>query len=140
MAEWKNGLADVKEGDVQGGLARVGAVAHAAARVGWEGTGVTAFREASMVAAAAMDYAAAADFIREGVRYSDSIEQSHCAHVMRATLAMVSWAGARSARGGGSGATGHLGQGLPARRHDGAVGPRATRPCHAASSTMRRPS
>ena len=95
MAEWKNGLADVKEGDVQGGLARVGAVAHAAARVGWEGTGVTAFREASMVAAAAMDYAAASDFIREGVRYSDSIEQSHCAHVMRATLAMVSWAGAR---------------------------------------------
>ena len=94
MAEWKNGLADVKEGDVQGGLARVGAVARAAARVGWEGTGVTAFREASMVAAAAMDYAAAADFIREGVRYSDSIEQSHCAHVMRATLAMVSWAGA----------------------------------------------
>ena len=94
MAEWKNGLADVKEGDVQGGLARVAAIAHAAARVGWEGTGVTAFREASMVAAAAMDYVAAADFIREGVRYSDSIEQSHCAHVMRATLAMVSWAGA----------------------------------------------
>ena len=96
MAEWKNGLADVKDGDVQGGLARVGAVARAAARVGWEGTGVTAFREASMVAAAAMDYTAAADFIREGVRYSDSIEQSHCAHVMRATLAMVSWAGAHA--------------------------------------------
>jgi DNA-binding CsgD family transcriptional regulator len=94
VAQWKNGLADVMEGDVQGGLARVGAVAHAAERVGWEATGVTAFREASMVAAAALDYEAASRFIGEGVRYADSIEQSHCAHVMRATLAMVSWAGA----------------------------------------------
>jgi DNA-binding CsgD family transcriptional regulator len=93
VAEWKNGLADVMEGDVQGGLARVGAVAHAAETAGWESTSVTAFREASTVAAAALDYDAASHWIGEGVRYADSIEQSHCAHVMRATLAMVAWAG-----------------------------------------------
>jgi DNA-binding CsgD family transcriptional regulator len=54
---------------------------------------VTAFREASTVAASALDYATAVHWIGEGVRYADSVEQSHCAHVMRATLAMVSWAG-----------------------------------------------
>ena len=81
-------------GDLDVGIARVGAVAHAAVRQGWESTGVTAFREASTAAAAALDYPAAVRWIDEGVRYADSIEQSHCAHVMRATLAMVSWAAA----------------------------------------------
>ena len=94
VADWKSGLSDVIEGDVQRGLARVGDVAHAAERMGWESTGVTAFREASTVAAAALDYSAAVRWIGEGLRYADSIEQSHCAHVMRSTLAMVSWAGA----------------------------------------------
>jgi len=94
VAEWKNALADAMEGHVQAGIARVGHVAHAAMRAGWEATGVTAFREASTVAAASLDYGAAVHWIDEGVRYADSIEQSHCAHVMRATMAMVSWAGA----------------------------------------------
>ena len=94
VAEWKAGTADVIAGDVQGGLARVGDVAYEAERRGWEGSGVTAFREASSVAASALDYRAAVHWIDAGVRYSDSIEQSHCAHVMRSTLAVVSWAGA----------------------------------------------
>src|SRR6187397_857234 len=94
VAEWKEGLAEAMDGNVQTGLARVGAVAFEAAREGWEGTGVTAFREASTIAASALDYAAAERWIGEGVRYADSVEQSHCAHVMRSTQAMVSWAGA----------------------------------------------
>ncbi len=94
VAEWKYGLADMLEGVLDVGIARVGTVAHAAVRAGWESTGVTAFREASTAAAAALDYRAAVHWIDEGIRYADSIEQSHCAHVMRATLAMVSWAGA----------------------------------------------
>src|SRR6478672_9704718 len=93
VAAWKAGLADVLDGDVQAGLARVGDLAYEAERRGWEGSGVTAFREASSVAASALDYRAAVHWIDEGVRYSDSIEQSHCAHVMRSTLAVVSWAG-----------------------------------------------
>ena len=94
VAEWKQGLADGLDGAIEAGIARMGHVAHAAMAEGWESTGVTAFREASTVAAGALDYAAAVHWIDEGVRYADSIEQSHCAHVMRATLAMVSWAGA----------------------------------------------
>jgi DNA-binding CsgD family transcriptional regulator len=94
VAEWKNGLADGLDGDIAAGIARMGAIAHAAVAAGWEGTGVTAFREASTVAANALDYQTAVHWIDEGVRYADSVEQSHCAHVMRATLAMVSWAGA----------------------------------------------
>jgi DNA-binding CsgD family transcriptional regulator len=92
IADWKDGLADAIDGDVRAGLARVGAVAFEAAGKGWEGTGVTAFREASTVAASALDYHAAEGWITEGVRYADSIEQSHCAHLMRSTRAMVSWA------------------------------------------------
>jgi DNA-binding CsgD family transcriptional regulator len=42
-----------------------------------------------------MDYAGAERFIAEGLRYADQIEQSHCAHVMSATSAMVAWAGGR---------------------------------------------
>ena len=94
IAEWKSGLADGLAGDVHAGIARMGDVAHAAVALGWESTGVTAFREASTVAASALDYPAAVRWIDEGMRYADSIEQSHCAHVMRATLAMVSWAAA----------------------------------------------
>ncbi len=56
VAAWKAGLADVLDGDVQGGLARVGDLAYEAERRGWEGSGVTAFREASSVAASALDY------------------------------------------------------------------------------------
>jgi len=40
-----------------------------------------------------MDYRAAAYWIGEGLRYADSIEQSHCAHVMSANSAIVAWAG-----------------------------------------------
>ncbi|HEV8402051.1 MAG TPA: AAA family ATPase [Candidatus Limnocylindrales bacterium] len=94
IADWKSGLADGLDGHVRDGIGRIGDVAHAAVAAGWESTGVTAFREASTIAAGALDYATAVHWIEEGVRYADSIEQSHCAHVMRATLAMVSWAAA----------------------------------------------
>lgn len=92
VADWKEGFADVVAGEVQAGLARVGDVALAAERAGLESTGVSAFRDAATLAANALDYGAAARWIGEGLRYADSIEQSHCAHVMSATSAMVSWA------------------------------------------------
>jgi DNA-binding CsgD family transcriptional regulator len=55
---------------------------------------VSAYRDAATLAVSAMDYAEAARSINAGVRYADSIEQSHCAHVMSATSALVAWAGA----------------------------------------------
>ena len=95
IADWKSGKADFAEGDVLRGLRRVGDAALAAERAGQESTGVSAFRDASVMAMSAMEYAEATRWINAGLRYADSIEQSHCAHVMSATSAIVSWAGAR---------------------------------------------
>jgi DNA-binding CsgD family transcriptional regulator/tetratricopeptide (TPR) repeat protein len=95
VVDWKDGVIDVVTGDVVVGMDRVGGTAHAAVAAGDEGIGVSAFRDAATLAARAMDYRDATRWINEGLRYADSIEQSHCAHVMSATGAMVSWADAR---------------------------------------------
>ena len=92
VADWKDAIADFVDGRVDAGLAAVGRVALAAERAGYESTGVSAFRDASTMSMLAMDYAGAARWIQSGLRYADSIEQSHCAHVMSATSAIVSWA------------------------------------------------
>jgi DNA-binding CsgD family transcriptional regulator len=91
-AQWKEGLIEVVEGDVQGGVATISGVATAAERDGLEATGVSSYRDAALMAATGMDYPAAKHWLTAGLRYADSIEQSHCAHVMRATSAMVYWA------------------------------------------------
>jgi DNA-binding CsgD family transcriptional regulator len=94
VADWKEGIADFLDGDVETGLARVGDAALTAERAGFESTGVSAFRDASTLALFAMDYPQATRWIEAGLRYADTIEQSHCAHVMSANSAMVAWAGA----------------------------------------------
>ncbi len=93
VVAWKEGYADAVGDSAEAGLARVGEVALAAERRGWESTGVSAFRDAATLAANALDYAGATRWIGEGLRYADSIEQSFCAHIMNSTAAMVSWAG-----------------------------------------------
>jgi DNA-binding CsgD family transcriptional regulator len=95
VVDWKDGVIDVIAGDIAVGMSRVGDAALGAEAAGYESTGVSAFRDAATLAARAMDYQEATRWINEGLRYADSIEQSHCAHVMSATGAMVSWAGAR---------------------------------------------
>jgi DNA-binding CsgD family transcriptional regulator len=55
--------------------------------------GVSAYRDAGLLAMLAMEYGAASRMLAQGRRYADSIEQSHCAHVMTATSSMVAWAG-----------------------------------------------
>jgi len=95
VVDWKDGVIDVITGDIAVGMARVGDAAHSAEAAGYESTGVSAFRDAATLAVRAMDYRGATRWINEGLRYADSIEQSHCAHVMSATGAMVSWADAR---------------------------------------------
>jgi DNA-binding CsgD family transcriptional regulator len=94
-ADWKEGVLDVMTGNVAAGMARVGDAAHSAEAAGYESTGVSAFRDAATLAARSLSYQEATRWINEGLRYADSIEQSHCAHVMSATGAMVSWAEAR---------------------------------------------
>ena len=92
FADWKEAMLDVVEGDVQAGLTTIGEIAVAAEQAGYESSGVSAYRDAGLMAMMAMEYAAATRWITAGVRYADSIEQSHCAHVMAATSAVVSWA------------------------------------------------
>lgn len=76
-------------------LDRMAAVAREARERGFEDCGVTAYRDASVAAARVMDYRRAGELIEEGMRYADSIEQSHCAHIMAATGALVAWADGR---------------------------------------------
>jgi hypothetical protein len=95
MVDWKEGVIDIVEGEIGAGIARVGDAAHRAEAVGFEETGVSAFRDAATYAARSLDYLGSARWINEGLRYADAIEQSHCAHVMSATGAMVAWADSR---------------------------------------------
>jgi DNA-binding CsgD family transcriptional regulator len=95
VVDWKQGVIDLIAGEIAVGINRVGEAALGAERAGYEEVGVSAFRDAATLSARAMDYRGATRWLNEGLRYADSIEQSHCAHVMSATAAMVSWAEAR---------------------------------------------
>jgi DNA-binding CsgD family transcriptional regulator len=90
--DWKIGHVDVALGQVERGLTRIGTIALDAERAGDETTGVSAFRDAAQLSAEVMDYAAAMRWVDRGVRYADSIEQSYCAHIMKATSALAAWA------------------------------------------------
>lgn len=87
-------MVDVLEGRVAAGLDGIAAAALEARRAGFEDIGVTAFRDAATMAVRTMDYARANRSIADGLRYADAIEQSHCRHVLAATSALASWAGA----------------------------------------------
>jgi DNA-binding CsgD family transcriptional regulator len=93
--EWHEGVLEVMTGDPDAGIARITAAAHVAEKAGFEMTGVTAFRDASVWASRTMDYDTATGLIDEGLRYADQIEQSHCAHLMSATGALIAWGDAR---------------------------------------------
>jgi DNA-binding CsgD family transcriptional regulator/tetratricopeptide (TPR) repeat protein len=89
------GVLDALDGSVGNGLDRIADVAREARERGFEDAGVTAYRDAAVMAARAMEYRRAGALIEEGLRYADAIEQSHCAHVMTATGAFVAWAEGR---------------------------------------------
>ena len=89
------GMIDVLQGDIDGGLARLSGAAQKAREDGRDDTGVTAYRNATTMAVRVMRYASAETSMREGMRYADAIEQSHCRHVMGAAAALVDWANGR---------------------------------------------
>jgi DNA-binding CsgD family transcriptional regulator len=89
------GMVEVIEGRVSEGLDRIAVAAYEARDRGFEDTGVTAYRDAAVMAVRVMAYRRAAGWIDEGLRYADAIEQSHCAHVLAATGALVAWADGR---------------------------------------------
>ena len=135
--DWKEGVVDVVAGDIAVGMTRVGDAAHDAEAAGYEETGVSAFRDAATLAARAMDYAGATRWINEGLRYADSIEQSHCAHVMSATGAMVSWADARWVDANAQARQAVADHGCRRAAEDGTMGARLRRPWDEVRSTRR---
>ena len=88
-------MVDILAGDPDAGLAAMARIADDARRNGAEETGVTAFRDTAGMATRVMDYARAEAALAEGLAYADSIEQSHCAHVMTALTAEIDWAAGR---------------------------------------------
>ena len=90
-----SGMIDVLDGDIAGGLARIGKVARDARDADYEEAGVTAYRNAVTTAVRVMDYQSAEASLHEGLRYAGAIEQSHCRHVMGAAAAVVDWASGR---------------------------------------------
>jgi DNA-binding CsgD family transcriptional regulator len=86
---------DILEGNHHRGLSRGLQAAREARDAGFESTGVTGYRNLAIAAARLMDYDAAEASIREGHRYADAIEQSHCRQMMATTSALMAWADGR---------------------------------------------
>ena len=91
-AEAVTGMIEVLRGDVDGGLARLIRAAGEAQAAGLEDAGITAFRNAVTSAVRVMAYGSAEASMRDGLRYADAIQQSHCRHVMSAAGAFIDWA------------------------------------------------
>ena len=75
-AESRFGMLDILEGDIDGGLDRIAEAAASGQTAGDEAVGVTSYRNAATWAVRTLRYARARDFLDEGLRYADSIEQS----------------------------------------------------------------
>ena len=88
-------MVDVLAGDPDAGLSSMVRIADEARQNGAEEAGVTAFRDTAVMATRVMDYATAEAALSEGLAYADSIQQSHCAHVMAALTAETAWAAGR---------------------------------------------
>jgi DNA-binding CsgD family transcriptional regulator/tetratricopeptide (TPR) repeat protein len=88
-------MIDVIAGRAEPGIGRLVRIAREARDAGFESTGVTSYRVAANLAVRIMDYPAAEAAIREGLRYADAIEQSHCRQQMAATSAFLAWTGGR---------------------------------------------
>jgi DNA-binding CsgD family transcriptional regulator/tetratricopeptide (TPR) repeat protein len=89
------GMIDVVSGDIEGGLDRIVALAHESQRTGLEDPALGAYRDAATVAVRVMRYRIAGESIEQGVQFADSVQQSHCRHVMRAASAQIAWADGR---------------------------------------------
>jgi DNA-binding CsgD family transcriptional regulator len=85
-------MIDFVEVSPEQGLAAMVAAAEAATIDRNETSTLSGYRDASILAARALDYPAARRFIEAGVRYGAEVEQSHCAHVMNGVATLISWA------------------------------------------------
>ena len=92
---WLEAVSEAIVGDIADGLDSLSEVAVRAQEIGYEELCVTAYRDASTIAARTMDYRRSRAWLTDGLRYADTYEQSHCGHVMTAVGALVAWAEGR---------------------------------------------
>jgi len=86
---------DIIEGRVVDGLAAIRSIGATVRANGAEDTGVSCYRDATLLAMRALDYRAAGIGLAEGLRYAESVEQSFCGHVLQSSEAILSWADGR---------------------------------------------
>jgi DNA-binding CsgD family transcriptional regulator/tetratricopeptide (TPR) repeat protein len=86
---------DIVDGGYESGLADGLRAARDARDAGFESVGVTGYRNLAIQAARVFDQRSAQTALREGLRYADAIEQSHCRQMMATTSAMLDWGAGR---------------------------------------------
>ena len=91
-AEELQALIDIVEIGPAPALARMEAAAQESLDADHEVSSLSGFRDGTIIAARAYDYASARRLIETGIRYGAEVEQSHCGHVMAGVSTVVSWA------------------------------------------------
>jgi DNA-binding CsgD family transcriptional regulator/tetratricopeptide (TPR) repeat protein len=82
---------DIVDGHIETGLTKGLRAARDARDAGFESVGVTGYRNLAILATRVLDQRSAQIALREGLRYADAIEQSHCRQMMATTAAILSW-------------------------------------------------
>jgi DNA-binding CsgD family transcriptional regulator/tetratricopeptide (TPR) repeat protein len=82
----------ILEGNYESGMSDGMRAAREARDAGYEGVGVTGYRNLALLATRIMDPETANAAIAEGLQYADAIEQSHCRQMIATTSALLSWA------------------------------------------------
>ena len=86
---------DITDGRFETGLAEGLRAARDARDAGFESVGVTGYRNLAILATRVLDQRSAQIALREGLRYADAIEQSHCRQMMATTTAIIDWGAGR---------------------------------------------
>ena len=82
---------DIVGGRYETGLNEGLRAARDARDAGFESVGVTGYRNLAILATRVLDQGSAQIALREGLRYADAIEQSHCRQMMATTAAILEW-------------------------------------------------
>jgi DNA-binding CsgD family transcriptional regulator/tetratricopeptide (TPR) repeat protein len=86
---------DIVDGRYETGLRDGMRAAREARDAGFEGVGVTGYRNLAILATRIMDPRTAEVALLEGLQYADAIEQSHCRQMMATTAAVLDWGAGR---------------------------------------------
>jgi DNA-binding CsgD family transcriptional regulator len=86
---------DIVDGRYETGLIDGLRAARDARDAGFESVGVTGYRNVAIHATRVLDLRSAQIALREGLRYADAIEQSHCRQMMATTSAIIDWGAGR---------------------------------------------